>query len=157
MSLRLAAALLAALAAHACAQQVDAAAPFAKAAWTVSKAWCPAGCSAATAGVLKAQVGQAVRLSTTQLVAPFVDACEGQVRVSLRTVPVDEIVADVNKGVAPGRKRLAAADLGVDGAALSGWALCHGAAGDMNLQRLLVVAPDRVVLLSEEQSLIELR
>jgi hypothetical protein len=40
---------------------------------------------------------------------------------------------------------------------LSGWALCRGAAGDMNLQRLLVVAPDRVLMLSEEQSLIELR
>ena len=154
MSARLVAAVLVALATPACAQQVDADAPFAKSAWKVAKVGCPAGCSAATAAVLKGQVGQPVQLSATQLVAPFVDPCEGQVHVSLKTMPV---VADVNKGMAPGRKRLAAADLGVGGSALSGWARCQGRAGDTNLQRLLVVAANRVVLLSEEQSLIELR
>ncbi len=158
MSVRLVATLMVAVGAQACAQQGSGvAAPLAKTTWTVAKAWCPAGCSAATAGVLKTQVGQTVQLSQTQLVAPFVDACEGQVHLSVKSVPVKEIVADVNKGLAPGHRQLAVADLGASGSALSGWALCRGAAGDMNLQRLLVVAPDRVLMLSEEQSLIELR
>ncbi len=162
MNVRLVAALLVAMGAQACAQQAatppaDAAAPLARTSWTVSRAWCPVGCSAATAGILQAQVGQPVQLSPTQLVASFVDACEGQVHLSVKPVPVAEIVADVNKGMAPGHRRLAVADIGASGSALSGWALCRGAAGDTNLQRLLVVAPDRVLLLSEEQSLIELR
>jgi len=157
MSVRFFAALLVALACPACAQPVAADALFAKSAWQVAKAGCPVGCSAATAAVLKGQVGQPVQLSATQLVAPFVDPCEGQVHVSLKSTPVADIVAEVNKGIAPGRKRLAAADLGVSGSVSSGWALCRGPAGDTNLQRLLVVAPDRVVLFSEEQSLIELR
>ncbi len=81
----------------------------------------------------------------------------GAGHLALKSVPPAEIVADVDKGVAPGHRRLAASDLGLQGNALSGWALCKGAAGDINLQWLLVVAPDRVLLLSEEQSLIELR
>lgn len=58
-----------------------------------------------------------------------INPCEGQVHLSLGTMPVADILADVNKG----------------------------AVGDTNLQRLLVVAPDRVLLLAEEQSLIEIR
>ena len=131
--------------------------PLAKSTWVVARAWCPVGCSAATEGVLKAQVGQPVQLSATALVASFVDPCEGRVHLALKSVATAEIVADVNKGVAPRHRRLAANDLGVQGDAVSGWVLCNGATGDIDLQRLLVVEPDRVLLLSEEQSLIELR
>jgi hypothetical protein len=157
MSVRRVGALLFALCAQACAQQDGPTPSVVKPSWVVARAWCPAGCSAATEGVLKAQVGQPVQLSATTLVAPFVDPCEGQVHLALKSVAPAAIVADVNKGVAPGHRRLAASDLGVAGDAVSGWALCKGAAVDVNLQRLLVVAPDRVLLLSEEQSLIELR
>ena len=157
VAVRLAWALTAAVAVQACAQQASAQAPLAKTTWTVAKAGCPAGCSTPLQAVLTSLVGVPVQLSPTQLTASFVDPCEGQVHLDLKPTPVADIVAEVNKGRAPGRKQLAAADLGASGTPLSGWALCRGAKGDLNLQRLLVVAPDRIVLLSQEQSLIELR
>ena len=162
VAVRLAWALTAAVAVQACAQQASAplagaGAPLSKTTWTVARAGCPAGCSTPLQVVLTSLVGGPVQLSPTQLTASFIDPCEGQVHLELKPTPVADIVADVNKGRAPGRKQLAVADLGASGTPLSGWALCRGAKGDLNLQRLLVVAPDRIVLLSQEQSLIELR
>ena len=161
MSVRLVWALAAGVALQACAQQAPApqpnSTPAVKTTWIVSKAWCPAGCATPLQVVLKSLLGQPAQFSASQLTASFIDPCEGQVHVEVKPTPVEDIVADVNKGVPPGRKALTAADLGAEGAPLSGWALCRGAKGDMNLQRLLVVAPDRVLLLSEQRSLIELR
>lgn len=131
--------------------------PTARTTWTVARAWCPLGCSATLQRLLKADVGQPVQLSASALTASFIDPCDGQVHLELRATPVADIAADVNKGLPPGHRRLSAASLGATGAPLSGWALCKGAAGDVNLRRLLVVTPERMLLLDEEQALIELR
>ena len=133
--------------------------PFAKPDWIVARAWCPIGCSEATQAQLKAQLGAVLHLAAGRLDARFVDACDGSVRYSVKTVAAAVVVGEVNEGLAPHQRRLAPADLGVAASAqvTTAWALCHGAGGDMNFAHLLLIAPDRVVLLSEEQSLIELR
>jgi hypothetical protein len=163
---RLSAALLAAVAVQACANpgageagQAPAIEAFAKSDWIVAKAWCPIGCSESTRNLLMAQVGGVVHLSASRLDASFIDACEGSVHYSGRTVAPSAIVAEFNKGLAPAQRRLATSDLGLADATSvsSAWALCHRAAGDMNFAHLLVIAPDRVVVQFEEQSLIELR
>jgi hypothetical protein len=133
--------------------------PFAKPDWTVARAWCPIGCSEATTTLLKDQVGRAVHLGAARLEAPFLDACEGSVRFGVRLQSPADLVAEVDAALAPRARRLAVADLGVAAAEIvhSAWALCHGATGETTFARLLVIAPDRVLLLFEEQSLVELR
>jgi hypothetical protein len=133
--------------------------PFAKPDWTVARAWCPIGCSEATTRLLKEQVGRQVHLGPARLEAPFLDACEGGVRFGMRTQSPAELVEEIDAALAPRSRRVAVADLGVPEAepVHSAWALCHGAAGETTFARLLVVAPDRVLLLFEEQSLVELR
>ena len=138
---------------------VPAAVSFAKPDWLVARAWCPIGCSEATQSLLKAQVGAVVHLSDHRLQAPFVDACAGSVRFKGQAVAAGAVAAEINRTLAAGVRHLAASDLGLPEAApvTTAWALCHGAAGETNFVRLPVVAPDRVILLFEEQSLIELR
>ena len=138
---------------------VASAEPFSKVDWAVARAWCPIGCSEATATFLKEQVGRAVHLGAARLEAPFLDACEGSVRFGLRSQSPEALVEEVDAALAPRARRMAVSDLGVPASESvhSAWALCHGAAGETTFARLLVIAPDRVLLLFEEQSLVELR
>lgn len=130
--------------------------PIAKTDWKVARAWCPIGCSALMRSLLKSEVGQPVKLSETELSAPFIDPCHGHVHLSLKPMRVQDIAAEINLALPPQERRFTAAHLGASGSPLSGWAFCKGEF-DSNLQRLLVVEPDRVVLLGEEQALVELR
>lgn len=168
MTMRLAVALLVAAATQACAQPaagdvppsaVPARALFSKAHWQVATAGCPIGCSDATRAFLQSQVGRDVQLSTTQFAAAFDDPCEGTLHYDVRSVPATAVVAEVNKGVAPAHRKMVPADLKLDPnrSTTMAIALCHGAAGDMTQARLLSVEADRILVLFEEQSIIELR
>lgn len=154
-------ALLAAATAQACAQQDSgpAASPFSKPHWTVAAVSCPIGCSEGTRDFLQTQLGHEVDLTSTRLAAPWDDPCEGTLRWDVHAAPTADIVADVNRGVAPTHRQLTAADLKLDpaGRTTTAVALCHGAGGDMTQQRLLSVEPARILVLFEEQSVIELR
>jgi hypothetical protein len=164
--MRRATVLALALAAQACAQGPGAsaavsAAPalFAKAQWTVARGWCPVGCSPATLAFVQGQAGQAVKLAATRMEAPFLDPCEGTVRFDDKPQTGAQVVAVVNQGLAPGHRRLAPADIGLSeqGTTRTAVALCRGPAGEMSMARLLSVEPDRVLVLFEEQSVLELR
>ena len=163
MTMRKAVALLVSVSLQACAQQapaVAAAVPlFSKQHWKVTAGTCPIGCSDATRKFLSSQIGREVQLSSTQFAAPFDDPCEGALRYETRVVPASAVVADVNKGVAPAHRQMVPADLKLDaaGSITTAVALCHGGAGESTQARLLAIEPDRVLVLFEEQSVIELR
>jgi len=152
------AALLALCSLQACAQP-PAQPLFAKSDWTVSAVSCPAGCSTLTRDFLQRQVGQHVTLDNGRFDAPFVDRCAGALRYVPRQQPVGQVLAELRRAAPPNAKPLTPASLGVAGDArlTTATALCSEAAGEMSYQRLLAIEPDRVLVLFEEQSVIELR
>lgn len=149
---------LAALALCACAL-ARAPQSFAKSEWKVARVSCPSGCGEATTRFLRAQVGRPVHISATSLEAPFLDKCDGAVRWELSDRPVAAVIDELNRGIAPGTKRIGAADLETaqSGVVGNGIATCRGRYGEMAMARAPLVAPDRIILLFEEHSLIELR
>ncbi|WLI90504.1 hypothetical protein Q4S45_05110 [Massilia sp. R2A-15] len=100
-----------------------------------------------------------MNLSATSLDAPFLDKCEGTVRWELRDHAVATVIGELNRGTAPGAKRISAADLGTaqPGEIGSGVAMCSGRYGELAMARAPLVATNRILLLFEESSLIELR
>lgn len=164
MTVRWALALCVVVTMQACAQQgasapTSAPALFSKQHWTIASATCPIGCSEQTRAFLKGQVGGSVELGTTLLAVPFDDRCEGSLRYVTRTMPTAALVAEVNQGVPPSHRQMTPADLKLDpqGTATTAVALCRRGSGETTQQRLLSVEPDRVLVLFEEQSVIELR
>ncbi|PTT79926.1 hypothetical protein DBR42_20430 [Pelomonas sp. HMWF004] len=150
------------IALQACAQPPLPSAPplFAKTDWTVSAVSCPAGCSALTRDFLQKQLGQGVTLGGGRFAAPFVDRCAGSpVRFLPRQQPVSEVLAELRRAAPPSAQPLTPASLGVAGNAVlkTAIALCHAPGGDMSYLRLLAIEPERVLVLFEEQSVIELR
>ena len=141
------------------ARAADAATPFTKPDWKVAAVSCPIGCSDATRKFLQTQVGGTVRLSPTRFAAPWDDPCEGALRYDARFVPSTAVVAEVNRGVASSHRQMMPADLKLDplAATTTAVALCRGAKGEAMQQRLLVIEKDRILVLFEEQSIIELR
>lgn len=149
----------AALASSSCAQ-VPAAAPFSKSDWKVTRVTCPAGCAEQTLRFLQSQMGRKVQLSATMLEAPFLDKCDGKVRWQLHDGSAATVVGEVNRGAAPEGRRVRSADLGdiaPEAIVTSGVALCDGRYGELPMARVLLLEPDRLVILFEQQSFIELR
>ena len=137
-----------------------AAAPlFAKSAWTVASTTCPVGCADAMRDFLKAQTGRSVRLAPDRIDAPFLDSCEGTLRWVASTSTVPELAAELARTHPLDTGTLKAADLGVrEGATLHrAVAWCAAGGSDLPVARLLSIEPDRIVMLFEQQSLIELR
>jgi hypothetical protein len=163
---RLAAGLLA-LAAAGAATALDKAAtasavaapPFAKATWQVASTSCPVGCAEAMRDFLKAQTGRAVRLAADRIDAPFLDTCDGTLRWVASTSTFPELASELSKSNPLDNGVLKAADLGLPEGATLHRAVAYCAAGgfDLPVARLLSIEPDRIVVLFEQQSLIELR
>lgn len=154
-------AVLGLIALQACAQPPLPSAPplFAKPDWTVSAVSCPAGCSALTRDFLQKQLGQGVTLGGGRFDAPFVERCARQLRYRTRVQPVSEVLGELRRAAPPSAQPLTPASLGVAGNAVlkTAIALCHAPGGEMSYQRLLAIEPERVLVLFEEQSVIELR
>ena len=137
-----------------------AAAPlFAKSAWTVASTSCPIGCADAMRDFLKAQTGRPVRLSPDRVDAPFLDACDGILRWVASTSTVPELASELARTHPLDTGTLKATDLGVPAGATLHRAVAYCAAGgsDLPVARLLSIEPDRILILFEQQSLIELR
>jgi len=151
--------LAAATLASASCAQAPVASPFSKPDWTVAKVSCPAGCADQTLHFLQAQIGHKVQLSGSALEAPFLDQCDGKVRWQLHDGSPELVLAAVNKGAASARRPVRPADLALTPGAMvtGGAALCAGRYGELVMARVLVVTSQRVIILFEQQSLIELR
>lgn len=111
--------------------------PFSKHDWKIARVSCPAGCAEATMRFLRAQVGHSVNLSATSLDAPFLDKCEGTVRWELRDSASAAVIEELNRGIAPGAKRLSVADLETvqPGPIGNGVAMCGGRYGELPMAR----------------------
>lgn len=133
--------------------------PFSKPVWKVARVSCPAGCAQTTLRFLRNQIGRSVQLSTTSLEAPFLDKCEGAVRWEVRDSALATVIDELNRGIAPDARRISPADLETSPKPQigNGVAMCSGRFGDLTMARAPVIARDRIVLLFEEHSLIELR
>jgi hypothetical protein len=132
---------------------------FAKSAWTVASTSCPVGCADAMRDFLKAQTGRPVRLAPDRIDAPFLDACSGTLRWVASTSTVSELASELAKTNPLDNGVLKAADLGLpEGATLHrAVAYCTDGGFDLPVARLLSIEPDRILMLFEQQSLIELR
>jgi hypothetical protein len=132
---------------------------FAKPTWQVAAVSCPLGCSDFTRNVLQKLKGQALTLSATTFEAPFVERCEGTLRVDVHQRPVADVLAELVRAAPPGTTKPVPADLGwAPGATVtSAWVFCRQAGREGAYQRVLSIEPGRVQLLFEEQSVIELR
>ena len=132
---------------------------FAKPTWTVASTSCPVGCADAMRDFLKAQTGRSVRLAPDRVEAPFLDACDGTLRWVASTSTLAELAGELARTLPQAAPTLKAADLGVpEGATLRrAVAWCASGGFDLPVARLLSIEPDRIVMLFEQQSLIELR
>ncbi len=132
---------------------------FAKPAWTVASTSCPVGCADAMRDFLKAQTGRSVRLDAEHIDAPFLDTCNGTLRWVASTSTFRELASELAKTNPLDNGVLKAADLGLPEGATLHRAVAYCAAGgfDIPVARLLSIEPDRIVVLFEQQSLIELR
>lgn len=126
--------------------------------WQVAEIHCPLGCNAELRAFLRGQIAQAVTISTEPLQAPWLDACEGRVRWVQQRRAVAQLLQELNQGVG-GKARFKAEDLGLaDGAqVVSAIAYCRSASSELTMARAPVWEAQRVLLLFEQQSLIELR
>jgi hypothetical protein len=133
--------------------------PFSKTEWKVGRVSCPAGCGEPTLRFLRAQVGRSVHLSAAYLDAPFLEKCEGAIRWELRNNPVATVMGELNGGITRGAKQISPADLEISQRSeiTNGVAMCSGRYGELAMARALLVTSDRIILLFEEHSLIELR
>jgi len=132
---------------------------FAKPGWTVASTSCPVGCADAMRDFLKAQTGRSVRLASDRIDAPFLDSCDGTLRWVASTSTFPELASELSKTNPLDNGVLKAADLGLPEGATLHRAVAYCAAGgfDVPVARLLSIEPDRIVVLFEQQSLIELR
>ena len=132
---------------------------FAKTTWMVASTSCPVGCADAMRDFLKAQTGRSVRLASDRIDAPFLDSCDGTLRWVASTSTFPELARELSKTNPLDNGVLKAADLGLpDGATLHrAVAWCASGGFDLPVARLLSIEPDRIVMLFEQQSLIELR
>jgi hypothetical protein len=142
------------------AAEAGAAAPlFAKSQWKVASASCPLGCAEAMRDFLNAQTGRPVRLAADLVDAPFLDACPGNVRWVPSTDTLAGLGEELSRAHPPAPRPFTAAELGVhDGAPLRrAVAYCAADGAEVPVARLLSIEPDRILILFEQQSVIELR
>jgi hypothetical protein len=132
---------------------------FAKAQWTVAATSCPLGCADAMRDFLRAQTGRAVRLAADRVDAPFLDACSGNVHWIASTDTLADLADELSRAHPPAPRPFTAAELGLrDGAPLRrAVAYCAADGADVPFARLLSIEPDRILILFEQQSVIELR
>lgn len=151
--------LCAALLAMSCcgvAQDASSASPFSKTQWVVSGGYCPVGCSSAVAAFIKSQVGTKVVLSSSQLSASFLDKCDGSVHYKYEVMDADRLASDLSQGQVE-TKRFTRANMQIDSPRVTtAMAFCHSDGSDSTMARILSIEPDRVRILFEEQSIIEL-
>ena len=132
---------------------------FAKSQWTVASTSCPVGCADAMRDFLKAQTGRSVRLAPDHVDAPFLDNCDGTLRWVPSTTTFAELASELAKAHPLDEGVLKAADLGLPEGATLHRAVAYCVAGgyDLPVARLLSIENDRILILFEQQSLIELR
>jgi hypothetical protein len=132
---------------------------FAKSQWTVAATSCPVGCADAMRDFLKAQTGRSVRLAADRVEAPFLDTCDGSIRWVPSTSTFTELAGELAKAHPLDSGVLKAADLGLPEGATLHRAVAYCVAGgyDLPVARLLSIENDRILILFEQQSLIELR
>lgn len=130
---------------------------FSKHDWKIANAYCPVGCSKKIRSFLKGYIGEMVEVSASKLNAPFLDECDGEVHIALKTTSAQTVIDEINKGMEPTRK-ITLKNLKIrSGPVVSGIAYCNS--DDLNLPfaRLLSIETDRILVLFEEHSIIELR
>ncbi len=124
--------------------------------WRVASTNCALGCSAQMRSFLKQYLGQSVELSAERLSAPFLDSCEGRVRVELIQQNVASLLNELNQSHGK-KKKFSAKELHITTPeVISGTIFCIMNGQSFPIVRLPVVAEKRILILFEEQSLIEL-
>lgn|GEM_PF-3815272 len=131
--------------------------PLSKAHWKIAKTYCPVGCSPEVKAFLKGYAGEVVDISPAQFTAPFIDRCEGEVQVIFKIAPAQAIVDEVNQGIGQGRK-MTIKDLAIrKNANTSAIAYCKSGDTNLPIARILSIQPNRILVLFEQQSIVELR
>lgn len=135
----------------------DASSSLTKEHWNVARTYCPVGCSKQLQKFLNNQVGKPVDISDTQFSAPFLDTCDGRVGMVFNTSNADSVLLDINKGMSP-KNVISANDLNLDRGPIN-TAIVYCDTGDLNLPiaTLISVESNRILVLFEQQSIIELR
>jgi hypothetical protein len=125
--------------------------------WTVARSWCPASCPPEILEFLEGFRGATVELAQDRVKVPFIDECEGHVSLVLQRTKVAAIVRALNEARRPDQP-VTAQLIGLAGDTVtSGIANCAHDGLTWPLVRILAAEPDRVLLLFEDQSLVELR
>lgn len=140
------------------AQNVNITGELSKLEWVVTKTSCPIGCSQFTQKFLNSLTGSKVNIGAIKLSSSFIDDCDGKLISMISPKSVNQIVDSVNLGVAPNHRKLSVSDMGIkQDTTESGFVFCRTANGDNPLIQFLSVEHDRLLILFEEQSIIELR
>ncbi|MBM7131845.1 hypothetical protein [Dyella mobilis] len=130
---------------------------FAKTRWVVADGYCPVGCAALVSDFIKAQVGTAVTLSNNQFSAPFLDPCSGTVHFQYATLETRQLASELSQGLS-GKKQFTAENMRLASPrVLTALALCNSDGSDSTMARILSIEPDRIRVLFEGWSIIELR
>ncbi len=126
--------------------------------WTVSAWYCPLHCPEGIKAYLQARVGSKATLSNTKIDIPFLDHCDGETRVEFSWTSAGELARELERGRPPGQG-LTARDIRLpdDQALLRADAYCLSGGTKLPFARFLSVEADRLQLLFEEQSILELR
>lgn len=131
---------------------------FPKRQWHVAKVFCPIGCPHDVISFLNQYRGKAVEISPSRFKAPFTDTCDGEVHIDITETSASEVVKELNEGVKPSRRRFSTNNLKISsGPMRSAVVYCKDAGVDLPMARLVSIAEDRILVLFEEQSIIELR
>lgn len=125
--------------------------------WKIEKVYCPVGCAPGIKSFLESQVGAAVEFSSSQFSAPFIDHCDGEIRVLFSQATAQEVVAEINKGLAPNRQMTVESLQVGTGPVTSAIVYCKNGELDLPIARIPIVESARILVLFEEQSIVELR
>ena len=133
------------------------AASLAKSEWVVARGFCPAGCPGEILSFLDGFRGAPVEIGPDRFTAPFVDRCEGQVSLELGPRPTADLIQSLAEAWGPGPP-VTAQSLGLARDTVTGGVVnCTHEGLTWPIVRILTAEPDRMLLLFEERSIVELR
>lgn len=131
---------------------------FSKQEWRVTKVYCPVGCSNDLMAFLKSYQGKTVQLSPVIYEAPYADPCDGEVHMKFEKKGAKSVIEDLNRGVEPRRRKMSVTNLKLPTGVVTGATIfCKTADYDLPVGRLLSIEPEKVLVLFEGPSIIELR
>lgn len=126
--------------------------------WKLSKILCPATCTGETKAFFQPYLGSTVSLGPNQFSGKLFDDCTGSVTVELAQQSRQQQIAELRQTLPPKRKFFPTI-LRLPERPMGAWVYCRDEAkkGRNTLARILSIEQDRVLVLFENHTVLELR